>query len=104
VQRIRHVIAYYYLVILERRHGCAVLGALSRVLDGALLRAKLGRGRSSCGLVSRDPLAPGLSQANHPRTQCVCGFPKRARERNTMGRILGRPYCGYIGGSASGSA
>jgi hypothetical protein len=39
VQMNAHVIAYYYLVILEGRHGGAIVEELRRVVDGALRHA-----------------------------------------------------------------
>jgi hypothetical protein len=98
------VTAYYYLVIFEGRHGGAIRKELRRVFDGALRHANLGAARAHAADSAQAHTKPGLSQANRPLTQCHCGFPKRARERNTMDAVSGQVHRVHIGEFANGSA
>jgi hypothetical protein len=91
-----HVAAYYYLVILERRHS----GAMGeRCWPGASCQAALAqrharvrRGTSACGLVSCDPL---YDRAAAFTGQSPAGSPNVRGKRNTMGAVL--TSTGYTG-------
>jgi hypothetical protein len=101
VQVNTHVTAYYYLVILKRRHGGAVVRELRRVVDVACDT----RTRSRQELMRLSQRVGPLRQGCHkPVAQCVDRTTERARDRNTMGARLAQPHCKFIGRSVKGSA